>query len=100
MRSIWSTGRYCHEAVPKSARANGTPSTSTSTWRLSAPRRNRLVCEPSGPVCATSMLVNWRSNAGRSAGCAASISRREITRVDGSTSGNACSTRAAVTTMV
>ena len=98
MRSIWSSGRYCHEAVPKSARTSGTPSTSTSVCRLSAPRRNRLACEPSGPVCATSMLVSARSRPGRSPACTDSISRRVITRVLGSASGRACSVRAAVTT--
>ena len=43
------------------------------------------------------MLVSWRSSDGRSAACEASISAREITRVDGSASGSFCSTEPAVT---
>ena len=99
MRSISSIGRNWNDGMPKSARLIGTPSTSTSVCRLSPPRRNTLVCEPSGPVCAMSALVRLRNSDGRSVDCDCSISCRVITRVLGSASGKDCSVRAAVTTI-
>jgi hypothetical protein len=76
MRSTIDGGMFCSAATPMVPGLMRTPSTSTSTWFDSVPRRNSEVCWPGPPRRVGSMPARKRSASATSApGRRASSSR-------------------------
>ena len=63
-RSIISIGRSCNDARPEVGEPMRMPSTSTSTWSDSVPRRNSVVSLPGPPWLPIEMPARPRSRSG------------------------------------
>ena len=98
MRSICARGRSWIAGMPAVAEFILMPSTSTSTWSDSAPRRYRLLSLPRPPVLPTSMPARPRSRPIRSRAWLRSICARSITCAGTRLSASATSVRVPVTT--
>jgi len=98
MRSIWSTGMSWNDTRPAVAEPMRTPSTSTSTWSDSVPRRNSVLILPGPPWLPKSMPARPRSRSGRLRAWLRSMSSRSITCTGNRLSAADVEVRVAVTT--
>src|SRR5690348_642326 len=99
MRWIWSTGMSWIAVRPALAEPTRIPSTSTSTWSPSVPRRNSEDCLPGPPLLLIAMPGVTFSRSCSDDGCNRSIWLRVITVTGTSVASWVCAVRVAVTTI-
>jgi len=99
MRSICSSGMLSKLAWPVVAEPMRTPSTNSSTWRLSVPRMKMLEFLPRPPLAAICTPAMRASSSGTVRPVLFSIASRSITVTSLSTAEARDSRRVAVTTV-